>query len=43
MGLHPVAYYLGWIFSHYIKILVIVGFIFCAVLPSFNNVNFINY
>ena len=38
MGLHPLAYYIGWIASHYIKILVIAGFIFCGVLPSFKDV-----
>lgn len=38
MGLHPVAYYIGWIISHYIKIFMVVSFLFLSVLPSFIKV-----
>jgi len=38
MGLHPLAYYIGWIVTNYIKIFVVVFFLYFAVLPSFIDV-----
>ena len=43
MGLHPAAYYIGWIISHYIKIFMIVFFLFLGVLPAFMDVTYFEF